>query len=133
EQLKIRGHRIEPREVELALEKHPAVRRAVVTGGAEGPGAARLVAYVEAGVAATADGLRRHLEALLPAYMVPAAYVRLDALPLTAHGKVDRAALPQPLRAALAPAPALAPRSVAEAALAEIWRDVLRLDEVGVD
>jgi amino acid adenylation domain-containing protein/non-ribosomal peptide synthase protein (TIGR01720 family) len=163
QQLKIRGHRIEPREIEAALETHPAVRRAVVIGSAQaaGPeGAAgdlRLVAYVETGktvagveaveageageaveaversAAATPAGLRRHLETLLPGYMVPAAYVQLDALPLSAHGKVDRAALPQPGRDARETGTATAPRTAAEAIFAEIWRDVLRLDEVGVD
>ncbi len=162
QQLKIRGHRIEPREIEAALETHPAVRRAVVIGSAQaaGPGAAgdlRLVAYVETvktvapveavegvegvedvedvenGAAPTPAGLRRHLETLLPGYMVPASYVRLDALPLSPHGKVDRAALPQPGRDARETSAATAPRTAAEAIFAEIWRDVLRLDEVGVD
>jgi amino acid adenylation domain-containing protein len=103
-QVKLRGYRIEPGEIEAALEAHPGVRRAVVAVRREGQGEPRLVAYT---VAASpqeppaSDELERHLRARLPAYMVPAAFVGTTELPLTANGKVDRGALPAP-----APAPA---------------------------
>ena len=132
-QVKVRGFRIEPGEVEDLLLRHPAVRDAVVVAREDEPGRARLVAYVvpAAGEAASAAELRRHLKAELPEYMVPAAFVSLDALPLTPGGKVDRRGLPAP-EAPVAPTEAyVAPATEAEARLAEIWAEVLRLERVG--
>ena len=131
-QVKIRGFRIEPGEVEAALARHPGVRAAVVVPREDRAGDRRLVAYVTAdGEAPSAAELRTHLRALLPAHLVPAAFVALDEFPLTANGKVDRRALPAPD----APVPAeasLAPRTGDEAKLAAIWAEVLGLDQVGV-
>jgi amino acid adenylation domain-containing protein len=135
DQLKIRGFRIEPAEVEAALHAHPSVAAVHVCGHRlDDPREARLVAYVvpaEGGPAPAARELREHLSASLPAYMVPDAYVELDRLPLTARGKIDRAALPEP-GARVEQAAYEAPATELERSLAIIWQQVLRLDRVGV-
>ncbi|HVH13794.1 MAG TPA: condensation domain-containing protein, partial [Longimicrobium sp.] len=139
-QVKIRGFRVEPGEVEAVLRTHPAVGDAAVVPREDVPGDRRLVAYVVSaevvdGDAADSDaldlaGLRAHLSARLPAHLVPAAFVVMDALPLTANGKVDRRALPAPepdeARAAYVP-----PRTEAERTVAEVFAQVLRVDRVG--
>ena len=132
-QVKIRGFRIELGEIEARLAQHPAVREAVVLAREDG-GDKRLVAYYTVAPdaeAAGAEALRRHLSASLPDYMVPAAYVRLDALPLTANGKLDRKALPAPDGAAYAARGYEAPAGEIETHLARIWADVLGLERVG--
>jgi amino acid adenylation domain-containing protein/non-ribosomal peptide synthase protein (TIGR01720 family) len=131
-QVKIWGQRLELGEVEAALVVAGA-REAVVDHQVDGEGVERLVAYV-VGDAQAVDTLRTTLAARLPAYMVPAAYVWLERLPLTAHGKVDRRALPAPSTAR----PALAtryraPRTAAEAALVAVWQTVLGVEAVGID
>jgi amino acid adenylation domain-containing protein/non-ribosomal peptide synthase protein (TIGR01720 family) len=135
-QVKIRGFRIELGEIEAALGKHPAVREAVVVAREDQPGHKRLVAYLACadGQAPGAGELRAFLEGQLPAYMVPAAFVLLAALPLTSSGKVDRRALPAPEEGERATSGAeyLAPETRAEHALARIWAAVLRLPRVGV-
>ncbi|HEV2736909.1 MAG TPA: amino acid adenylation domain-containing protein, partial [Longimicrobiaceae bacterium] len=130
-QVKIRGFRVEPAEVEAALLAHPEVREAAVTV-AKGPGGEpRLAGYfVAAGGGTDAAGVREHLRGRLPDYMVPAALVRLEALPLTSNGKVDRRALPAPPDAG--PTAYAAPRTAAEEALAAIWAEVLGVERVGV-
>jgi amino acid adenylation domain-containing protein/non-ribosomal peptide synthase protein (TIGR01720 family) len=134
-QVKVRGFRVEPGEVEAALLEHAAVREAAVLARSDGPGEARLVAYVAPtpGAVVDAAALRAHLAELLPAHMVPSAFVFLDALPLSPNGKLDRRALPAPAAPASALAEDAEPRTAAEAALAEIWAQVLRLPRVGVD
>ncbi|MDA0567790.1 amino acid adenylation domain-containing protein [Streptomonospora sp. S1-112] len=136
DQVKVRGFRIEPGEIAAALGRHPDVDQAVVDTWEAAPGDRRLVAYVvpRAGTGAPdTAGLRGHLAQLLPDYMVPAVYVPIAALPLTAHGKLDRTALPAPDPAALAPAPGRAPRDAAEALLCEVFAEVLGAGEVGAD
>ncbi|MEW1896264.1 amino acid adenylation domain-containing protein [Streptomyces albidoflavus] len=136
-QVKIRGLRIEPGEIEAVLAAHPDVRSAVVTVREDRPGAKRLVAYLVAEPCRTLDprALRAHAAAGLPEFMVPAAFVVLDALPLTANGKLDRLALPAPAPAAddRADRPRTAPRTAAERRLAAIWSEVLHAGEVGAD
>ena len=125
-QVKIRGFRIEPGEVEARLAAHPAVREALVVVRA-GPGGPQLVGYVAGGAEPAA--LRAHLKAGLPDYMVPAHIVVLDRLPVNANGKLDRAALPEPRWDA---AGRLPPRTPTERRLAQLWADVLAVDDIGV-
>ena len=137
DQVKIRGFRIEPGEVEVVLESHPDVGRAVVVAR-EDDGVRRLVGYVTltrdpspAGASADAITLRSFLADRLPAYMVPAAIVILDAFPVSPNNKVDRGALPAPDFAALASA--REPATADEQALAALFAEVLGLERVGAD
>ncbi|MGZ0199996.1 amino acid adenylation domain-containing protein [Streptomyces sp. RM1] len=135
-QVKLRGHRIELGEIETALHAHPALGAAAVTLREDTPGDKRLVAYTVAGpgTAPSPVELREHLVNLLPEYMVPAAFVALERLPLTAHGKLDVRALPVPDDAAFAAAQEFtAPRTDDERRMARVWREVLGLDRVGVE
>jgi amino acid adenylation domain-containing protein len=126
DQVKVGGFRVEPGEVEAVLATHPGLARAAVVAR-DDSGRTRLVGYVvpRGGSAVDVAALRRWLRARLPGYMVPSALVPLDALPLTAHGKVDRRALPAP--AALEPAADGDGRGGGDpaGALAELWREVL--------
>jgi amino acid adenylation domain-containing protein len=136
-QVKLRGYRIELGEVESELLRHPGVSAAAALVREDVPGDPRLTAYVVGrdGQAAPAGAeLRGYLRERLPEYMVPSAFVPLDALPLTGSGKTDRKALPAPDLAAEAASPAevVAPRNVVEDMLAEIWTDVLRREGFGV-
>ncbi|CTP91662.1 non-ribosomal peptide synthetase [Xanthomonas graminis] len=134
-QLKIRGHRVEPGEVEAALLCHPAIAAAAVAGhrDGDGAGAMQLVAYlVAAGDAAlpTLDALRQQLHGRLPEYMLPSVCMALPALPLTPNGKLDRKALPVPGTAA---APRyVAPRDPLERRLVALWQDLLQVERIGV-
>ena len=132
-QVKLRGYRIELGEIETTLEMHPDVRKAVVTPPEDRSGEKRLVAYVELNDAAelSVDQLRSFLKTKLPEYMVPAAFVVLDNLPLTPSGKVNRSALPAPGDAARAVHEMVPPQGPVEEVLAEIWTELLDLDQVG--
>jgi aspartate racemase len=134
DQLKIRGYRVELAEIEAALGQHPQVREAVVVAWEPAPGDKRLAAYVVArGAPAPATtSLRDFLRGKLPAYMVPAAFVPLAALPKTPNGKVDRKALPAPQTAAEADAPRTLPRNEEEKELLRIWEEVLGVKPLGV-
>ncbi|WP_122711247.1 non-ribosomal peptide synthetase, partial [Pseudomonas viridiflava] len=132
DQVKIRGVRIELGEIEQQLASYPGIGEAVVVARQMEEGGLRLVAYytcLDAQLDATA--LRAHLTGHLPEYMVPAAYVALDALPLTQNGKVDRKALPVPSLDALATATYQAPETPIEQRLAELWAEVLEVERVG--
>jgi amino acid adenylation domain-containing protein len=137
DQVKIRGFRVEPGEVESVLAGCPGVREAVVVVRAEG-GDKRLVAYVtpDAGAEdpdALVAAVRAFLAGRLPDYLVPAFLIALPVLPLTPHGKVDRAALPSPSGSAeRAAVPYARPRGPLEERLAGIWADVLRVERVGI-
>jgi acyl carrier protein len=133
DQVKIRGYRIELGEIEAALSDHRHVREAVVIARQDTPGDKRLVAYVAADAKLAMQELRRHLTAKLPDYMIPSAFISLDALPLTSNGKVDRAALPLPdqNRPELSLS-YVGPRTDIEATLCEVFAVMLRLDKVGI-
>ena len=135
-QVKIRGFRIELGEIEAALRRHPSVAEAVVLARGEA-GEQRLVAYVVGrgeAPAPAAEELRGFLRVKLPAHMIPWAFVALPALPLNANGKLDRKALPDPGRAAWgAPVQMEEPQTDMERIVAEVWRQVLHLERVGID
>ncbi|MEO5730142.1 MAG: amino acid adenylation domain-containing protein, partial [Byssovorax sp.] len=132
QQVKLRGFRIELGEIESVLGQHPGVRGASVIVREDLPGDKRLVAYVvAAGAAPSSAELVAHLEARLPAYMVPSAFVSLEAIPLTANGKVDRRALHAPDLAASEARAHVAPRGPVEEGLAAIFAEVLRREDVG--
>ena len=130
-QVKVRGFRIELGEIEAVLGDHPGVQEACVVVREEEPGEKRLVGYYVAGEAVVEpEALRRYLQAKLPEYMVPGAFVLLEALPLTPNGKVDRRALPAPERGGATEA-YVPPRTPTEELLAGIWAEVLRIEQVG--
>ena len=145
-QVKIRGFRIEPGEIEAALDAHGGIRQSVVvvrndaTQGAGCPGGPRLLAYfvAQGQQTPTSDELREFLRTRLPDFMIPAAFVALESMPLTASGKVDRKALPTgPASGCPEQRPELqvayvAPRNETESGLAEIWQEVLHVDRVGI-
>ena len=134
-QVKIRGYRIEVSEIETRLLEHAAIQEVVVLAQEDGSGDKRLVAYIvpKPGHAPTMHDLREFLRRKLPDYMVPSAFVRLDALPQTPTGKIDRRALPAPegLRPELEAA-YIAPRTEVERSIAAVWQEVLRLERVGL-
>ncbi|MCU7645699.1 non-ribosomal peptide synthetase [Pseudomonas piscis] len=128
-QVKLRGLRLEPGEIEARLAEHPAVREVAVLLRGE-----RLVAYYSLHPGATEPGieaLRAHVLERLPDYMVPAAYVRLDALPLSGNGKLDRKALPEPGADAVLAREFVAPEGELETTLARLWAEVLQVERVG--
>jgi amino acid adenylation domain-containing protein len=134
-QVKVRGHRVEPGEIEQRLGEHPAVREAVVVAREDLSATPQLVAYVvpETGSAPAVAELRGYVREALPEYMIPAAFVLLAALPRTAHGKLDRRALPAPETERAVPEDEfVAARTPEEEAMAEIWRQVLKVERVGV-
>ncbi|HEY2499599.1 MAG TPA: amino acid adenylation domain-containing protein [Candidatus Angelobacter sp.] len=160
QQMKIRGFRIELNEIAAALQEHPAVQQAVVAPWESQAGDQRLVAYVvpdktrayplmqrspleqsrefdsialdELSTNQLAADLRTHLSSKLPEYMVPAAYVPLEKLPLTPNGKIDTKALPSPQFDSEFSRP-ISPRTPVEQKLANIWREVLGLEQVGIE
>jgi amino acid adenylation domain-containing protein/FkbM family methyltransferase len=131
EQVKLRGYRIELGEIEAVLAEHPSVRESAVILR-EDAGEKRIVAYV-AGDEGCADELRQYAKEQLPVYMVPAAFVMLESLPLTTNGKLDRRALPAPEQAGSTADSYIAPRTEVEEVLAEIWAEVLHVERVGVE
>src|SRR5579871_1022001 len=131
-QVKLRGYRIELGEIESALREHASVREAVVLAREDVAGDKRLVGYVVGQSASVSvSELREHLSGRLPEYMVPSGWVLLERLPLTPNGKVDRKALPAP-QAQSVEASYVGARTPIEEGLSEIFREVLRLDQVGV-
>ncbi|MDD5350311.1 MAG: amino acid adenylation domain-containing protein [Chthoniobacteraceae bacterium] len=135
-QVKIRGFRVELGEIEAALAAQDGVAQAAVIAREYDSGDKRLCAYLVArpGVRLSLEPLREALKSQLPPYMVPAAFVIMDALPLNAHGKLDARALPAPGRDSLSAGKEIAPpETPREKAIAAIWRDLLRVDALGID
>ncbi len=133
-QVKIRGFRIELGEIENCLERHPDVRQAVVVAREMGDGGdRRLIGYVTLDAVVDVEALRAHVRGQLPDYMVPAAIMALDEMPLTPNGKVDRKQLPEPSFAAHSVRQYVAPAPGAESDIAEIWAALLKMPQVGRD
>ncbi len=135
QQVKLRGFRVELGEIEAALAGHPAIRECAVIARDDTNGEKRLIAYfVAEGAAPSVSELRAFMSGQLPDYVVPSAFVNLDALPLSANGKVDRLALPDPdnARPALA-ADYVAPGNAIQLRLSEIWSEVLRVQRIGIN
>ena len=136
QQVKIRGFRVELGEIEAVLAAHPAVRETVVVAREDAPGDKRLVAYVvpDGGPAPGLKELRTFLRDKLPEYMVPAHFVTLEALPWTANGKINRKALPAAGYSGsdITAAEYVAPQTGLEETIAQVWRQVLKVEKVGV-
>lgn len=136
EQIKLAGYRIEPNEIVHALQSYPAIQSACVIAREDTPGAKRLVGYVVSrlGSRCTESTLRQFLQQRLPAYMIPAAFVLLERMPVNSNGKVDRSALPVPRSGnTLRDTPFMAPRTVLEDRLAAILSQLLGLERISVE
>lgn len=133
-QVKIRGLRIEIGEIESVLGRHPAIREVVVVAREDTPGDKRLVAYIvpKGSPEINVDELRTCLKSKLADYMVPSAFVQMEAFPLTSSGKVDRNALPAPAGRRQVDTEYVAPESDAEKTIGEIWKEFLKLETVGI-
>ncbi|SEG74864.1 non-ribosomal peptide synthetase [Paenibacillus sp. UNC499MF] len=130
-QVKVRGYRIETGEIEERLLQVPSVQEAIVIAREEADGQ-QLCAYFVAQSKLTAGGLKEALAKVLPGYMIPAHFVQLVRMPLTPNGKIDRKALPAPEESAEEPAEYIAPRTLLEVKIAQIWKDVLGLRRISV-
>jgi len=133
-QVKIRGFRIELGEIEACLLRHPAIKTAAAIVREDAPGNKRLAAYLvsEPGGAVDNEDLKAHVRHCLPEYMLPSAWIWLDAMPLNANGKLDRNALPALAGLAGDEQAYVAPRDEAEQAVADIWREVLGVQQLGI-
>jgi len=134
QQVKIRGYRIELGEIEACLLRHPSIKAAAVVVRDEVPGNKRLTAYLvaESGNTTDTEDLKAHIRHCLPEYMLPSAWLWLDAMPLNANGKLDRNALPASATQTDNAASYVAPRDEAEQAVADIWREVLGVQQLSI-
>ncbi|MDI1294239.1 MAG: amino acid adenylation domain-containing protein, partial [Methylobacter sp.] len=134
QQVKIRGYRIELGEIEVCLLRHPSIKAAAVLVREEVPGNKRLTAYLvaESGNTTDTEDLKAHIRHCLPEYMLPTAWLWLDAMPLNANGKLDRNALPESATQTDNTASYVAPRDEAEEAVADIWREVLGVQQLSI-
>ncbi len=134
-QVKVRGYRIELGEIETALADHPAVDKSVVVAREDQTGGKRLVAYIvpEKDATISSSEIRTHLKRTLPDYMIPSVFVPIDEFPLTPNGKINRLALPVPEGGKLEDSRAyVAPCTPLEETIAEIWKEVLAVDNISV-
>ena len=132
DQVKIRGYRIEPSEVENTLQQSALVRQAAVLVKEDRQGTKRLIAYIVAEGGYDREGISAYLKEKLPDYMIPSVMMELESLPLTANGKTDRKALPDPETAEVQGGHYTAPRNEAESRLAQLWQNVLEVEQVGI-
>ncbi len=134
QQVKIRGFRVEPAEIEVALSQHPVLQRTVIIPYKDKSGESRLAAYFISAKPPAPEELREFLLQRLPNYMVPSAFIRLESLPLTANGKVDLRVLPLPEEnQTKAEKKFVAPSTPAEEQLVDIWKEVLKINQISVD
>jgi natural product biosynthesis luciferase-like monooxygenase protein len=131
QQVKIRGYRIEPGEIEAVLRQHPAIRETAVIAYRNVVGDQQLVCYIEASHTLLAQELRIYLQQYVPEYMIPSVFIALDALPLTPNGKINRRALPSPEEVVQEQA-FVAPATPLEKVLADIWKDLLGKESIGI-
>jgi amino acid adenylation domain-containing protein len=131
DQVKIRGFRIEPGEIESAIAESKLVSQSVVIAKADQTGSNRLIAYVVVGKTYQKQELLTYLRSKLPDYMIPSVIMELESIPLTANGKVDKRALPQVDQSS--DKQYIAPRNKTEKALAEIWQQLLEIEQIGID
>lgn len=133
-QVKVRGFRIELREIEFVLNTHPQIQQAIVIAREDLPGDKRLIAYaIASDKSLTSSQLRQFLKQKLPEYMVPSALVLLETLPITPNGKVDRQRLPEPDFETNREQEFIEPRNQAETKLAQIWQKKLNIEKIGID
>ncbi len=135
-QVKVRGHRIELGEIEAALMQHSDIRQAVVVLRTDNPEDPQLAAYLVPAAAEVPapNALRDFLKQKLPEHMVPAVYVSLEQMPMTPNGKIDRKALPAPQGSRVkGEGEFVAPKGSVEQSLAQIWKDILHVEQIGVD
>jgi len=133
DQVKIRGYRIELGEIEAVLQQSELISQAVVLAKDDKQGDKRLIGYIVAADDFDSEGINAYLKEKLPDYMIPAILVALESLPLTANGKVDRKALPDPDSTITAGHQYVAPANETEAKLAAIWQDILEVEQVGMN
>lgn len=133
EQVKVRGYRIELGEIEAILQSHPVIEAATVSIKTNPAGEKDLVAYLVSKEQLNQQEVKKHLSTVLPGYMVPSYYIQLPALPLTANGKIDRAALPEPEGMEIATGvPYVAPQTDTEEKLIAVWEEVLGRKNIGI-
>ncbi|MHA4812476.1 non-ribosomal peptide synthetase, partial [Flavitalea flava] len=132
EQVKIRGYRVEPGEIERVLLQSPEVNRAIVIGWKKEGNPTRIAAYVVAEGRFDKEAIGNYLGTKLPAYMLPASIIELKEIPLTPNGKVDKKALPDPFTENLTGEVKMGPRNEVEEKLVDIWKDLLRIGQIGV-
>ncbi|WP_152526771.1 non-ribosomal peptide synthetase, partial [Paenibacillus polymyxa] len=130
-QVKIRGYRIELGEIETAIQRVPGVRQAVVIDRTDERGHKYLCGYITGEAELRIEEVQAELEAGLPTHMVPARLMRLETIPLTSNGKIDRKALPEPEGSIHTGAAYVAPRTTVEQVLAAVWAGVLGVEAVG--
>jgi amino acid adenylation domain-containing protein len=132
QQIKVRGFRVEPGEIESQLNRHPAIRETLIVANALDNNDHQIIAYYIAKAAVDASSLRHYLTALLPSFMIPNAFVEMTAWPLTNNGKIDRNALPNPDRESLHTQPFVPPRNSLEESIARIWSELLNIERIGI-
>jgi tyrocidine synthetase III len=132
-QVKIRGHRIEPEEIETRLNEHSAVKESVVTIITDKSALKSLCAHIVSDETLTAGELRNYLQKHLPDYMIPSYFVQIEKIPLTGNGKVDRKSLPGPDKSLAVTTGYVPPTNETEKQLAEMWQELLNVKKIGIE